>query len=230
MALAASVVINRAAKTLLDETNVQWGAAELLDYLNAGISAIVASKPDTSVATTTFTVTNAVAKQTIPSDGLQLLEITRNLSSTGSAIRQIDRNHLNHSVPSWSVTSTSTNTPEIQHFMFDKRNPRIFYIYPQPVSGTNNIEIVYSQTPTRLTLASQNIPLDDIYENPLHHFVVAYAYAKNAKRGDLTKAGAYFGLFANSIGTRMQVQSIFSPSTPAETPGAQQQTIGGPTE
>ena len=238
MTLTASVVINRAQKTLLDETNIIWGAAELLDYLNAGINAIVANKPDTSVATTTFTVTNASAKQTIPADGLQLLEVTRNLSSTGTAIRQIERNHLNHSNPTWSVTTTSANSPEIQHFMFDKRNPKVFYVYPQPVSGTNTIEIVYSQVPSRLTATTNNLPLDDIYENPLHNFVVAYAYAKNAKRGDLNKANAYFTLFANSIGARAQVQFAFSPVTPDETQAAEMQvagareasSVGGPTE
>lgn len=227
MTIAASVIISRVQTTLLDLTGVLWTQAELLDYLNAGINAIVAVKPDVSVATATFAVTNASAKQTIPSDGLELLDVVRNLSTTGTAIRQVERNHLNHISPTWAKTST---TGDILHYTHDKRNPTIFYIYPQPASGTNNIELVYAQIPARLTLVSQSIPIADIYESPLHNYVVAYAYAKNAKRGDLTKAQAYFAMFANSIGARTQAQFMFSPDTPNEKGGESNNQLGGPQE
>lgn len=223
MSIAASVVINRAAKTLLDDTNVLWGAAELLDYVNAGLSALVAAKPDLSVTTTNFTLTSSTPKQTIPSGAIQLIDVIRNTSSPFTAIRQVERNHLNHIDPDWSNTTGAV----VKHFVYDKRNPKIFYVYPTPSSGFQ-IEVVYASAPTRLTTAGDTLPVDDLYENALYFFVLALAYAKNAKRGDLNKAQGYFAAFANSIGVR-QVQYSFSPVTPNETPaGAGQKQ--GPTE
>lgn len=223
MALAASVVIDRAEKTLLDDTNVLWSAAELLDYLNAGISAIVASKPDVSVTTGNITLTASTPKQSLPAGGIQLLDIIRNAASPYTAIRQVERNHLNHIDPDWANTTGAV----VKHYSYDKRNPKVFWVYPAPSSGIS-IEAVYAVQPTRLTSASDTIPIDDLYENALYLFVLALAYAKNAKRGDLFKAQAYFAAFSNSIGVR-QVQYSFSPVTPNETPaGAGQKQ--GPTE
>ena len=222
MAITAQTIIDRAEKTLLDDTNVLWTAAELLDYLNSGISAIVAAKPDTSVTTTNFALTSSTPKQTLPSGAIQLLDVIRNADSPYTAIRQIERNHLNHINPDWASTTGSA----VKHFMYDKRNPKVFWVYPTPTSGFN-IEIVYASQPARIAIGD-NIPVDDLYENALYFFVLALAYAKNAKRGDMSKAQGYFGAFANSIGVR-QVQYQFSPVTPNETPsGAGQKQ--GPTE
>lgn len=216
MAITAQTIIDRAETTLLDTTNVLWSATELLDYLNAGISAIVAAKPDVSVTTGNITLSANTPKQTLPTGGIQLLDIIRNAASPYTAIRQIERNHLNHIDVDWANTTGSV----VKHFSYDKRNPKVFWVYPVPSSGIS-IEAVYAVMPTRLTLASENIPIDDIYENALYFFILALAYAKNAKRGDLFKAQAYFGAFANSIGVR-QVQYVFSPKAGEEDKGAKE--------
>lgn len=224
MTIAASVIIDRCEKTLLDDTNVLWSAAELLDYLNAAISALVTIKPDTYVLTASFTLTNATPKQTLPAGGLQLFEVTRNISPVTTSITQSERNHLNHINNAWPATA---GTPA--HFMHDERNPKLFYIYPQPASGTNTVEIVYSALPTRLTAVGDTVPVDDIYENPLYYYVLALAYAKNAKRGDNIKMNNYLTLFSSSLGLRNQVQFPRSPKTPMENPqGAGEKR--GPTE
>jgi len=222
MALAASVIIDRCERTLLDDTNVLWSAAELLDYLNAGLSALVASKPDTSVTTGNITLTSGTPKQSLPAGGIQLLDVIRNATTPYTAIRQIERNHLNHIDPDWAKTTGSV----VQHFMYDKRNPKVFWVYPTPSTGFT-IEAVYAVQPTRLTAVSDNLPVDDLYENALYFFVLALAYAKNAKRGDLQKAEGYFAAFSNSIGVR-QVQYSFSPTTPVENPTGGERK--GPTE
>jgi len=223
MAITVGTVISRVEKVLLDDTNVTWTAAELLDYLNAGVSAIIAYKPELAVTTANVTLTSGTPKQTLPAGGIQLLDVIRNTTTPFTAIRQIERNHLNHVNPDWSATTGSA----VKHYMYDKRNPQVYWVYPTPSTGFQ-IEIVYASTPTRLTSEADAIPFPDLYENALFFFTIALAYAKNAKRGDLTKANGYFGAFANSLGVR-QVQYSFSPVTPNETPaGAGQKQ--GPTE
>ena len=49
--IAASVILNRASQTLIDETGGTWSPSEMLGHLNAGISATVSRKPDTSTLT-----------------------------------------------------------------------------------------------------------------------------------------------------------------------------------
>lgn len=210
MTIAASVVIRRAQKTLFDETGVMWPEDELLDYLNAGVNAICANKPDAFVKNEIVALAPD-SKQTIPAGGIQLLDVIRNAG--GRAIRQTDRNHLDHSNPEWHNDVGSS----VKHFMHDKRDPKRFYVWPRVAGGS--VELSYAAHPPRMASLTSPIPVDDLYETPLHHFVCGNAYAKNSKRGDLNKANAYFTMFVNAIGAKRQVQLAFSPLTPDEAQG-----------
>lgn len=213
MALQASVVLNRAETTLFDDTNVRWSAAELLDYLNAAISAVMINKPDAYALTSNVPLVVGSSKQEIAAAALQLVDIHR--VTNGGAMRQIQRNHLDHTNQDWHTTS---GVPK--HFVLDPRNVRVFWVYPVPSVATSVEMTVYS-TPTRLTAASDLIPFNDLYENPLYYYTVGMAYAKNTTRGDLAKATAYFTLFANSIGAKSQVQFALSPMPPGSTEGSE---------
>ncbi|MBA4285466.1 MAG: hypothetical protein C0434_08045 [Xanthomonadaceae bacterium] len=207
--IAASVILNRAAKTLLDETGVTWQPSELLDYLRAGINAVFLFKQDCS----TRNVPHALAagsKQAIPQDGTQALDVVRNLgpagATPGAAIRQVERETLDRDDPNWH---TATG-PQVLHVTFDKRDPRTFYVYPRP-PGAWSVELVYAAHPQRIESASDVLPIDDLYETPLHAYVVAYAYFKNAKRGDVAKSQAYLGMFTQMIGAKSAAQFQFAP-------------------
>lgn len=207
--ITAATVLNRAAKTLLDETGVTWARTELLDYLNAAITAIVAAKPDVYTLNQPFTLA-AGSKQQLPLGGIQILDCVRNLGANGTTpgtvIRQVERSALDHSNPEWHVELGQ----KVLHFVADKRDPRTFYIYPT-VSGAWNIELVFAAHPPRITVDTTVLPIDDLYENPLHAYVVGYAYAKNSKRQDLNKMQGYMAIFAQSIGTKSQVQFAIAP-------------------
>lgn len=202
--ILASAIIDRAEKTLLDESNVQWSAAELLDYLNAGVAAVVAVKPDVYVLNAAFTMA-AGAKQVVPAGGLQVLDVVRNTSSK-KAIRFIDRSFLDQMDPDWQATTGSN----VLHYTSDSRDPKTFYVYPGPAGGAAQVDLVYAAVPAAITSGTA-IPLDDIYQNALYNFILAHAYAKNAKRGDTAKYDSYMQRFYNEIGTRSPVQAQASP-------------------
>ena len=86
MAIAASVVIDKAATTLYDETNIRWTEAELLSYLNEGILAVLAYKPDAYVVDAAVALV-AGSRQTIPSTGVELLDVMRNEGDDGATPR-----------------------------------------------------------------------------------------------------------------------------------------------
>lgn len=209
--ITGNVIITRAQKTLLDETGVSWSTAELLDYLVAGFRAIVATKPDAYIVHDPVFALAAGTLQTLPAGGVQILDVIKN--SAGGAVRQIEKDWLDHSNPTWHA---ATAAPTL-HYISDKRNPKHFHVFPPAVGGAT-VEAIYSSLPPAYTDPTTAIPLDDFYDGPLHNWIVAYAYAKNSKRGDLNKSNAYFTLFGNAIGMKTTVQMAFAPLTPDEAP------------
>lgn len=206
MALTASAIITRAQKTLLDATGDTWPESELIDYLNAALSFLVMHKPDATATTTDLVLTANTPLQSIPADGLQLLEVVRNTG--GRAIRQADKRVMDNNNPDW-YTETGTT---IKHFWFDERNPTKFYVYPiPPTTPAVSVEITYTKTPTRITTTGDTLPVSDVYEVPLHFLTVAFAYMKNTKRGDINKSTFYLANAANILNIKMQNQFNFSP-------------------
>lgn len=208
--IACSVILNRAAKTLFDETGVRWAPDELLDYLNAGIAAVIAAKPDAGSVSEPLELV-AGSRQEIPPEFSQFLGLTHNLGADGEtpgkAIRQIERNELDHSNPDWHTVSGNA----VLHFAHDKRLPRVFWIYP---NATGWVELQGVKRPEAVAGPDYELPIDDLYESPLHNWVVAYAYAKSSKSGDMNRASAYLTLFANALGMKSQMQFSFAPTDP----------------
>ena len=214
MAITVGRIVTRAQKTLLDETGVQWGEDELIDYVNAAMNAIVGYKPDAYIKDQAFSIANS-SKQTLPADGIVLIDITQNLgaggATPGKAIRQIDRTHLDHTNPDWH---TATGTA-VLHFTYDKRNPKTFYIYPY-VAGTWNVRIAYSAHPPAVDDTADAFPMDDLYENPAYFWIMAAAYAKNSKREDIGKYQLYSKQFSDCLGLKQQAQIQYTPVPPDE--------------
>lgn len=208
--IPASRVLSRAATTLFDESGVRWSEPELLDYLNAGISAVIAAKPDAASTTVPLQLQPGTL-QTIPEHWIQLLGVVRNLGADGlhpgRVVRQIERAELDNHDPDWHRKVGS----EVHHFVSDARLPREFYVFPAAAGWVEVQAVVH---PGDVHYPEEIIPLDDIYENPLHNWVVGYAYAKSTKSGDLGKSMAYLTLFSNALGLRMQRQLSFAPPDP----------------
>ena len=76
-------ILSRVQNILQDNTNVRWTEGELLDYLNDGQREIVNLRPD-STATHSNVSLSAGTEQSIPTDGLRLIKVVRNMSGTGT--------------------------------------------------------------------------------------------------------------------------------------------------
>lgn len=205
-------IIDRVEKVLLDETNVQWTVAELLDYFNAAMNFICSKKPDTYIVDAALSLA-ASSRQTLPAAGQVLIDIIQNLGANGTtpgeSIRQIDRNHLDNALPTWH---TSTGAA-VKHFTYDKREPKAFYVYPY-VATTWNVRAVYGSIPPAVTVVGDTVPIDDTYEYILTYLVLSWAYSKNAKRGDVVKADWYMKQAMDCIEGKGTAQFAFSPMPP----------------
>jgi hypothetical protein len=219
MTIAASAIIRRAVETLQDPTSVRWPVAELVRYLNDGQREIVLYRPDAMVTNTTVTCV-AGTKQSLPALGSKLIEVVRNAASSSAkkSIRMINREILDAQTPGWH---NLTGTVDILHFMYDPRDPRVFYVYP-PATTSAQVDIVYSSYPADVTepadgalysAVSGNISVPDIYGNVLGDYILYRAYTKDSEyAGNAGRAQAHYTAFANALGIEIKGTTGVAPN------------------
>jgi len=219
MTIAASSIIRRAVETLQDPTSVRWPVAELVRYLNDGQREIVLYRPDAMVTNATITCV-AGTKQSLPTLGSKLIEVVRNSASTSAkkSIRMINREILDAQTPGWH---NITGSVDILHFMYDPRDPRVFYVYP-PATTSAQVDIVYSSYPTDITepadgslysAVAGNISVPDIYGNVLGDYTLYRAYTKDSEyAGNAGRAQAHYTAFANALGIEIKGTTGVAPN------------------
>tara|TARA_A200000113_G_scaffold210703_1_gene210786 strand:+ start:491 stop:1216 length:726 start_codon:yes stop_codon:yes gene_type:complete len=220
MALTGTNLLSRIKDILQDTTSVRWPEAEILRYINDAQREIVNYRPESSAKTDNVQLTTGT-KQALPSDGLRLIKVTRNMSAaSGSAtgkraIRIVNVDILNTQEPDWNdptVSGDAQHGTVVKHYIFDEDDPKNYYVYPG-VAGNAFIEIVYSKVPTDLSSASSNLDIDDIYGNAVIDYVLFRAYQKDSEyAGNAQRAQTHYQLFLNCIGQGMQAQELLSPN------------------
>ena len=225
---------------LQDTTSIRWPEAELLRYINDAQREVCNLRPE-STATTANTALVVGTKQSLPSGGLRLIRVTRNMSSAagnatgGRAVRLVDVDILNTQEPNWhdpTVSGDAAHTTTVKHYIFDEDNPRSFYVYPGASSTSTFLEIVYSAAPTDLANTSATLHVDDIFANAVIDYVLFRCYLKDAEyAGNQQRAGTHFQLFSSSLGAGGQAQFNLSPNqdtvTTAALPPAQPMSAAG---
>jgi len=215
MPISAQSIIRRVVETLQDTTSIRWPVAELVRYLNDGQREVVLYRPDSMVTNSTVTCV-AGSKQTLPANGAKLIEVIRN-SGTKRAVRLTNREILDAQMPGWHALA---GQDEVLHYMYDPRDPRVFYVYP-PATTSAQLDIVYAAYPTDVvepadgatyTAVTGNISLPDIYGNVLQDYILARCYMKDSEyAGNAQRAQAHYTLFANALGIELKGTLDFSP-------------------
>ena len=212
-------VIDKAEEILQDNSNVRWSQQTLLDYLNDAQREIVLFRPDASTTNASFTLAQT-AKQALPSGGLRLLDVYKNLSPNKTPVTIIERKVLDDQVDDW-YSSTGL---AVEHYVYNPVDPKNFYVYPHPSGGGHTIEIIYSSSPSEITISNFSsdthvIGLDDTYANAILDYMLYRAYQKDSEfAGDLQKSSSYYASFQNALGIKTQADagSQPRPATPAQ--------------
>lgn len=211
MPVAVSTILTQAGDILQDAGNVRWTSAELVRYLNAGRREMAQLRPDI-YATHQHVTLAAGAKQTIPATGHKFIDAISNIdtatNTNKSAVRLIEREVLDAQAPGWH---TETATSNIEHFMFDERYPKIYYVYPPAIAGSK-LEIIYSQIPSDVA-AGDNLTDEELYSSALVDYLCYRAFSKDAEVAlNLQRAQAHYLAFANSLGVDVKNVMKFSPN------------------
>ena len=212
-------LLSRVESILQDTANVRWTEAELLNYINDGQREIANLKPDATALHSNVQLVTGT-KQAIPTDGLRLLSVVRNMSDAaggatgGKAIRLVARDILDPQEPNWhdpTVTGDATHGTTPKHFMFDENDPLNYYVYPG-IAGNAYAEIIYSQRPTDLANTSATIAVPDNYSNALIDYCCFRAFMKDAEfAGNQQRAGAHYQTFSVSVNGKAQIDALIKP-------------------
>lgn len=213
MTILASVILDEVSTILLDTAKRTWPDSELLGYLNEALRATAFAKPDMYTVQTDVTPVAGVL-QNLPTDGIALLDITRNTTGRNRVVTQVDEGLLEEANRFWPA---ATQQAEVEHFTADPRNPRRYRVFP-PNDGTGSIEILYGATCPYINYAEQDLPVPESYQTALTDFVLSRAYSKNSKKQDLSKASYYMQQWAALLGLKSQGQVTVAPHV-SQSPG-----------
>jgi hypothetical protein len=221
MAIPAQSIIRRVVETLQDNTSVRWPVNELVRYLNDGQREIVLYRPDAMVTNASVSLV-AGSKQSLPTNGIKLIEFFRNTAGNKRAVRLVNREILDSQSPGWHNLPGVT---EILHFMYDPRDPKIFYVYPPAASTGASLDGAYAALPEDITeptdgalytAVTGNISVPDIYGNVIQDYVLYRAYTKDSEyASNAARAQAHYAAFANALGIEMKATVNFQPTSVA---------------
>lgn len=198
MALTAQNILDRAAMLIQDPTYVRWGLSEMLDWLNDGRRELAVVRPDIYAKASSLSLAVG-ARQSLPSDGLRLMDIPKNTS--GPAVTVIRREFLDQQQRAWHQGTASTT---IMHFMLDERDAKTFWVYPPAASGAS-VDIIYQAAPTDFavsggtasgTLSTQ----EELYGGALVDYIGYRAMSKDSEyAGNAQRVENYYNHFLNAL-------------------------------
>lgn len=212
--ILAQTILDSASTLLQDTGKVRWLEAEMLGYLNEGQREAVLIKPSAYVKAVAV-ATVAGSKQELPSDGIALIDVVRNMGTNGTtpgrAIRAISRQVLDNIDPDWH---TSTAAAVTKHFVHNANAPKVWYAYPpQPSSGRGQVEVVYSASPPAVAAVTDPITLDDAYAPALGYYVLYRCYNRDAEyAGNAQEAARYYSLFMGLLGAKKAGEAETAPA------------------
>lgn len=214
--ITAQAIVNKVQIILQDTTGIRWpDSTELLGWLNDGQREVLVYKPNACVVNKSVAL-SAGTKQTLPADGIQLIDVVRNMgaggATPGNAIRIVMREILDAQSPGWHAETPSAT---IKHYMYTPLDPKNFYVYP-PANGSTQVEVVYSGLPTTIVSLAGTISLDDIYSNALVDYILYRAYSKDSDyAANPGRAGNHQSAYVAALTGKAQGEVIVNPNASA---------------
>lgn len=214
MSVAVSTIAADVAELLLDEDYDRWDTDFHLESANEAERQATILKPDVYVTTRAFVLVEGT-RQSIPSDGVQLINITRNMGAAGategSAITLVAKADMDAMRPDWHSSTYESAT--VEHFMFDERDPLKFWVYPAQPSTPYYVEGVFGAYPTPISAISSNINLPDIYRDAYKYYMLFRAYSLDAANSQFAaqRAQQAWNLFVTILDRKDMIEQMYSP-------------------
>lgn len=213
---AAELVI-KVARDLNDyeegHEHTRWKVDALLGYLGDAMCAVVLLRPDAYSVTAPVLLATGSTKQILPPGGARFLSIVRNMGSDGSTpglpVTPVLRDDLDAANQDWHVEGFSS---VIDHFVYDDTVPTVFYVSPPPAAGVF-VDVSYAVIPPQVVNLTDEVPLSDIWSEPLREYMMYRAYTRNdASAEDMGKGERHLSRYYLVLGEEAKAKLAFSPN------------------
>lgn len=210
--ILASSIINKAATTLFDINGAKWNRKELLGWVNDAQRQIAIVDPTATNVTVAMQLA-AGTRQSIPADGWTLLDVYRNMGTSGTvpgaSLRVVLRRHLDLFNPSWHSATQVTAPTE---YLYDPNDKTKFWVNP-PSDGSGYVEVNYSQTPPDLPAETSAISVNDVLEPMILDYVLYRACEKDgADSPGPEMAAKYKAAFVEGMSAKDSMQAATNPN------------------
>jgi len=210
--VAVQDTIDRTRADLVDEDEVTWTDADLLEHYNEALRAIAVAKPDACQITGPIDLVEGTV-QTLPAGGTLVFDVFENVTSK-RRITQVDEELLDETARFWPA---GAQTIDVRHFCYDERNKNQYRVWP-PNNGDGQVLASYGTVPGPVNLYDVN-PIGDQWEPALMAYVMGAAYRRNTQRQDINKSTTYFSRFAQMVGLGANAENIVRPQV-SKSPGS----------
>ena len=184
----AQELIDEVRRTIHDENvTYRWSDAELLDYMNAGTRQTVVLVPEANTTESVETISNSIARQSLPTGGIKFMKVSRNYADDGTtpqgAVRYVEKDVLDSFDPDWEYDTTikADGANFFEHYCHDPREKNIYYLYPPQAAANKKVAVIYSAIPTSMAAVGNTFPLNDEYINPTVTYMVYRALTKESR-------------------------------------------------
>jgi len=214
----AKTIIDKASLLLADVSQSFWLVSELLGWINDGQRDIATTIPQANVKNIALQLVAGV-KQSLPSDGILLMDIPHNLGATGTTmgtvINHVPKEIMLKRIPGWTTTMASGI---VKHYIYSAIDPLIFYVYPPQPSATKYVECVYSALPALIANANvgTKITIPDYFQTELLDYVLYRAFSKDFDNSaQLARGQEHYQLFINALTAKAKADAALSNTTKA---------------
>jgi len=202
-------LIDLVKETLQDPDNDDWSMTNLVNWYNLGAREAVRLNPQANMRVEAFALA-AGAKQSLPSGGMRVVDVKRNLGADGvtpgKAITKTFKVILDRFDRNWMLAASQDD--EILNWMPDEE-PTTFWVNP-PADGSTKIEVAYSKAPDQIVYDTDGdwevnlVGVGDEYVHAVFNFIMYAAYRKDTDiPGNEARAANYWSLFLSSLGAPM---------------------------
>lgn len=196
------------ATQLNDVEGITWDTLTLFLAMNRALNTLVLMRPDASTKVVQMELV-AGTRQSIPADGYLLINVVRNIRTDGGdgrAVSLVSKDDMDLS-PNWHQISGKG----VEHYIFDSRAPKTFFIYPR-VNAGSKVEIEYSAHLPTLTEDNlgDEMPVDSEYEQPLYELMLYKLLSGDS--GQAITGQGHLSAAATMLGVKIQGEASSSPS------------------
>lgn len=178
----------------------RFSSTTLLGLVNQAVKRTSVVRPDLFIVDGNITPTADQVEQELPATVTRIMEVHRTVG--GGAIGEVDKETMDRSAPDWTTEASGTPVNWMRH----PRNPRRYFLYPAPSTGTQ-LSVEYIEVPSDYGL-SDTIGLPDSYKGAIVDCTVYLAEVVDNEHVETQRAKSFYDSFMQTLGVDMSQRDV----------------------